>query len=396
MISLNDQQLELVDKVMTWYNNLYHGSHINYSETRDLMFVYSGPAGSGKTTVVKYIIEKLGLKPKQYIAAAYVGKAVTQLQKNGLSAKTIHSLIYKAIPVTKVRPDGTTYNSFEFILRDQLEEDYKLIIIDEAGMVNDRMVEEILSYEIPTIFMGDMNQLPPVFGNCTVMENPDYILTKIMRQNEDNPIIKLSQMVLNDIPLFEGDYGSSKVVNNFSLYSGVINDFDQIICNTNKLRNYINDSIRYDFLGYNDRKPRLFEKVICRQNNWYEVVDGFALTNGTTGIITDIDKSTLSHGYYSIDFHPDYFQDNMEFTKLRMDAEYIKLSYEVQKNVGKIYNEKFEYAYAITTHLSQGETYKKVLYFDSFFHDKNMTKRARYTAITRASDSVIIVKNYKF
>ena len=139
MIMLNDQQLELVDKIIDWYKNLYRGSECaHYSSTDELKFVYSGPAGSGKTTVVKYIIEKLNLKRNEYISAAYVGKAVTQLQKNGLRAKTIHSLIYYAKLVVKTRPDGTLYPAYEFILKEHLSDNLKLIIIDEAGMDNEK------------------------------------------------------------------------------------------------------------------------------------------------------------------------------------------------------------------------------------------------------------------
>ena len=37
------------------------------------------------------------------------------------------------------------------------------------------MVKEILGFDKPVIFMGDMNQLPPVFGNSSIMEKPDYV-----------------------------------------------------------------------------------------------------------------------------------------------------------------------------------------------------------------------------
>jgi exodeoxyribonuclease-5 len=79
-----------------------------------------------------------------------------------------------------------------FILKDKLDDDIKLIIIDEAAMVNDKMREELLSFGIPVIFLGDHNQLPPVIGKSSMLDKPDFILTKIMRQAENDPIVYLS------------------------------------------------------------------------------------------------------------------------------------------------------------------------------------------------------------
>ena len=119
--------------------------------------------------------------------------------------------------------------------------------------------------------------------------------------------------------------------------------------------------------------------------------DGFYLTNGTSGVITDLDRSELGSGYYIMNFHPDYFPEGVDFEKLKVDARYIKMLPEDQRNVMRTQHEKFEYAYAITAHLSQGSEYNRVLFIDSFFNTPELTKKARYTAITRAIDSITIV-----
>ena len=51
---------------------------------------------------------------------------------------------------------------------------------------------------------------------------------------------------------------------------------------------------------------------------------------------------------------------------------------------------KFEYAEAITVHLSQGSQYNKVLYYDEWIGDRNDMLKMRYTAVTRAIDSVYV------
>ena len=345
------------------------------------------------TTVVKELLRYLGLDNGGYIAAAYVGKAVLQLQKHNLKARTIHSLIYDVIPVTKKNPEtGKKYLSFEFVLKEKLEKDYRLIIIDEAAMVNDEIRDQISSFGIPIIFMGDMNQLPPVFGKSTIMDHPDHVLTQIMRQAENDPIVQLSQMVLKDIPLLEGEYGDCRVLRNFELSNSILTDYDQILCTSNKTREFINNYVRREIKGFDTNEPKLYDKVICRQNNWGLTVKGYSLTNGLSGTITDISRRKLGSGYYIIDFQPDILPPGIEFTGLHIDAKYIKATTELQNEMRRTQNEKFQYAYAITVHLSQGSEYDRVLFFDQWFHDADLTKKARYTAITRAKKAIDIVQ----
>ena len=261
-------------------------------------------------------------------------------------------------------------------------------------MVNDDMCGEILSFGIPVIFIGDMNQLPPVFGKSSVMMNPNHVLTQIMRQREDDPIVQLSQMVLKGLPIFEGHYGDCEVIRRYEITIDDFSDYDQILCITNRLRSEINTFMRERRYG-TDRvdRPQLMDKVVCRQNNWDISHDGFFLTNGTAGMITDIDRSTVAKGYYLIDFHPDYFRPGQDFERLKVDSNYINADWKVQKATQMLRNEKFEYAYALTVHLSQGSEYDRVLFFDSFFKDALTTRKAEYTAITRAKKKITIVRD---
>ena len=60
-------------------------------------FEISGPAGSGKTTVVRHIIENLGISYDDVMFMAYVGKAALALRLSGVNGRTIHSVIYQRI-----------------------------------------------------------------------------------------------------------------------------------------------------------------------------------------------------------------------------------------------------------------------------------------------------------
>ena len=390
-IQPTESQQQLLDKVKVWYRNWQRGLRIG---NHPQWFSYSGAAGVGKGVSARLIIDMLGLTDEEYIACAYIGKAVLQLRKNGMNSKTIHALIYDAVMVTVTNEQtGKKYRKFEFELKRRLDEDYKLIFIDEAGMVNDDMVKEILSFGVPVIFMGDMNQLPPVFGFSTVLQKPDHILTQIMRQKEDDPIVQLSQMVLKGIPIFEGEYGRSKVMRSMELDKSLLTDYDQILCNTHKYREALNKHIRENLKHYSDHHPVIGDKVVCCQNHWELKVGEYSLTNGMIGTITDINRQSSYKGYYLIDFAPDFFDDGREFINLKLDKKYINLPYDQRRLIGKINNEKFEYGYAITVYKSQGSEFDRVLYFDSFFRDIETTRRSRYTAITRAKQALTIVLN---
>lgn len=388
-----ESQSILLEKVKVWFSNWQYGKR---SGPHPQWFSYSGAAGVGKGVAAKMIVDMLGLSERTYIACAYVGKAVLQLRKNGMNAKTIHSLIYDARPVYEGDDDeGNKVLKYKFFLKDKLDEDYQLIFVDEAAMVNDDMKDELLSFGIPIIFMGDMNQLPPVFGSSTILANPDHILTQIMRQKENDPIVQLSQMILKGIPIMEGKYGNSQVIRDMPLDNRLITDYDQILCNTNKYRVALNNYIRKNLKHFPENKPMIGDKIVCCQNNWNLSVDGYPLTNGMIGYIIDISRQYTHKGYYKITFEPEFLNSDNQFIGLKMDSKYINSPYETQKSMGRIANEKFEYGYAITVYKSQGSEFDRVLYFDSNFRTPELTKRSRYTAITRAKESLTIVLNRK-
>ena len=64
-IILNNDQIYATMKLESWWN----------SSTGDQVFELDGPAGSGKTTLIMYLIEKIGLKLDDVLFVAYMGKA---------------------------------------------------------------------------------------------------------------------------------------------------------------------------------------------------------------------------------------------------------------------------------------------------------------------------------
>ena len=388
----NKQQLELVYELFDWYMMFISG------KSEKQYFSLSGPAGSGKTTIIRYAIEYIGLEIDRVICAAYVGKAVTVLSTHGLKASTIHSLIYSPAIVPELddkgnpvlNRNGDPITKIKFFKKEQLDYPYSLIIIDEASMINDQLRDELLSFNVPIIFIGDKNQLEPIFGKGSVMLKPDFILTQIMRQKENDPIIALSQMAIRGIPFREGTYGKSSVITSLKLDKSLLTKYDVILVPTNKRRESLNNFIRSNILGQSSIFPIPGERMICRQNNWnVSIGNGLFLTNGTAGEVIDIYKMQ-STKYFDIDFKADV--SNQTKKNLSVDLEYLKSTPEERKAFGMSRFNKFEYGYAITIHLSQGSQYQRVLFIDEpISGDYENRNKARYTAITRASESIDIL-----
>ena len=393
MVELTGEQKTLVTKLKRWYK-----------EQTKQIYIYSGRAGTGKTTVVKYFIEEMGLELRDVVCCALSGKAVTVLASHGLQAKTIHSLIYYPMLVDVYDEDnnrvfkdnGEPKKKLSFVKKEHLDYDYKLIVVDEVSMVNDDLMYDILSFGVPVIGMGDHNQLPPIFGVSSFMMHPDYFLTKIMRQAEESPIIYLANRVLDFKPIVEGRYGTSNVVRSIELGDNLLTDYDIALCAKNSTRDLFNRGIRKDILGIASDEPVPGDRIICRQNDWSRSIQGMYLTNGTTGSIYDIDEERTTKNKLILDFIPDFNVDEA-FLNVEADHKYMNSTWMERKEAGLTQYLKFEYAYMITTHLSQGSQYPSVLYLDEQFSwDRDTQCKLRYTAITRAMTRISIVLSTAF
>jgi len=394
-IELNQEQIYAEYDLEHWW-------HKSSNQTFEIV----GPAGTGKTTLIRYFIQNLGLELDEVLFIAYMGKAVSQMIKNGLPAKTIHSACY-TYEKEFVRDEETGRLVFNdkgkplmrpaFKLKDKIGKGIKLIVIDEGYMVPEQNAIDLLSFGIPTVVLGDPNQLPPVFGKPYFLKSPDVRLSHIMRQKEGDPIIYLSQEVLAHRNLVEGVYGKSSVITKRNLTRYQMEHSDIILTCTNRLRGQVNDLFRENFLGINHLEfPNYKEKIICRKNNWSKSVDGgIYLTNGTAGFVDYVDKSTYNTKRHTIDidFMPDF--TTKIFKHLTVDLDGLNSQPGNKDNLSyKIGSELFEYAYAITVHLSQGSQYQNVLFLDDYnTSDIEYSTALKYTAITRAREAITVCKH---
>lgn len=378
----------------------------------------AGYAGTGKTYLIRHIIEALGVNPNNVAYIAPTGKAAEVLRKNGNpNAMTAHKLLY----YSKKNPDGT----FLFKPRARIE-DYEIIVCDEISMLSKDLWNLLLGHHKFVIASGDPFQLSPVMRagesdqNNHVLEQPDIFLDEVMRQAQDNEIIKVSMDIRAGRPLqyHKGNdvYIIPKGYANVDMY----NWGDQIIVGTNAERYKVNNAVR-ESLGF-EGDPKKGDKVISLGNHWacLDSSGEASLVNGTIGYIRDIYSDTIHYpvsAKFKKDFpnevpvyHMDIRTENYEYyDSLMVDRQALTSydgnlflnpyqEYAITKsymctNGGYIPPYEFNYGYAITCHRAQGSQWDKVLIIEERFpFDKTEHARWLYTAVTRAAKKVVLLR----
>ncbi len=343
--------------------------------------IIAGYAGTGKTVVVTKIIEALGLKLDEVAFVTFTGKASLVLQQRGIPAKTIHSTFY-----TVVR---NKQGELIQLPKKELDESYSLIVIDEISMVSMDLIKTILKHRIPVIGLGDPGQLPPIGEDNRLLQRPNIFLDQIMRQAEENPIIKLSMDIRDGKPLVLQKNSNVQVIKRSEVVDGMFHWADQILCGYNNTRKSLNKTIR-ESLGREDYfSPEKEDKIIILKNYWEKFSEeGTPLVNGTTGNIVRIKDKTSKNIYmnFKTDFNGEEFK-NIVGNLCNITGETRPAPNKYQKN-NLI---EFDYGYAITTHKSQGSQYNNLLVFEEVLN-RDFHSRWLYTACTRAIDKLVIVK----
>lgn len=367
----------------------------------------SGYAGTGKSTLIKFIIAALELNPQEDVCyIAYTGKAASVLKQKGCpNAVTAHKLLYRA----KLMPNG----KYKYIPRSTFEGNYKVIVVDEVSMLPKEMWELLLTHHTYILATGDPGQLPPIDKDTDneVLKSPHVFLDEIMRQAQDSEIIRLSMWIREGKPLsqFKALGEQVQIFTPNQVVSGMYDWADQIICATNNKRNEINNIVRSQ-RGFGPN-PSIGDKVISLSNHWDDFSDSgeWALTNGSIGIIESYNHQYLYYPKWIYEGAVNYMETTMglddgdAFTGIPIDTQSIitgtptlngKTRYLIKKsNKDAIIPYEFAYAYAITCHKSQGSEWDKVLVFEERFpFDSEEHKRWLYTAATRASKKLVIIR----
>jgi exodeoxyribonuclease-5 len=342
----------------------------SFLSSGDREFKLGGYAGTGKTTLIKHLRANLN---KRAHVCAFTGKAVNVLSKKDVPAQTIHSSIYD----TEVNKDGT----YSFFLKSRIDSRPDYIIVDEASMVSTELYKDLLTFGKPIIFIGDPGQLEPVGDNPNLMSKPDFVLSKIHRQVEKSPIIKLATQVRNggilDMPTSPELYiccGRKEKLTAAEMLKAT-----QVLCAKNITRVKLNSMCRKE-LGYTSPEIQTGERLICLKNN-----RSFGVFNGMMFTVEEI--LTKNEVCYRVNLRDEL--GNILRDKPIWRAPFVRpLSKNEYCSRDHIH---CDFAYAITVHKSQGSEWEHVLLYDEWMPPLVWDmKRWRYTGITRASQKLTV------
>lgn len=358
IVPSEDQQRALTS-IRAWLNAAFEGE-------ANQTFAMGGLAGTGKTTIIKLLLQDSRWNPS---IMALAGKAAKVLRSKGMDANTIHSNIYRKVP-------GLKDLNWEAKPPDEVEGDY--FIVDEASMVNRIILQDLKSYQRPILFVGDHGQLEPIGDDPYLMQSPDVRLEKIHRQAENSEIVKAAHKMRMGEPLAYGTFrGSDEVtIQEKETYTGLINwNPSIIICGFNDTRHTLNGMVRQvrGLKGLLD----VGDQIICLENN-----RDFGVFNGE--MATVIEKPTMKGNTIRAMIRLD---DGRE-CELPMCASQFGSSERLVVNRKAM--TRWDWGFAITCHKSQGSEWKRVAVLEQLV-DKWDARRWSYTAMTRASSTCLYV-----
>lgn len=412
---LSEDQKIVFDLTAKWI--IGDGKEI-VTENQDVSWILTigGYAGTGKTTLLAQLVKEFS-RYYRFAFCALSGRAASVLMRKLSEAGvhtsavltdpehycgTIHGLIY--IPIT----DEVTGQVLNWQKIDNINKYTDIIIIDEASMVPSDIFNDLMSYNLPILAVGDHGQLPPIKSSFNLVKSPDLKLEKIHRQARENPVIRLAHHVREhgtiDRNMIDGQ--TIRTIDNSDNFAKELNEIvtkkstdildTAIICYKNKTRVEINKIARQ----FRYSNPNILlqnnEIVICLKNLKNTIPP---IYNGFRGYIARLPIPSKNHYKCWIKFPSEhitylgeinrwqfgYHKTFSNFDELSQFRCYIKSwSY-----IGPL----FDFGYCLTCHKSQGSQWDNVIVniekpgpvSESTF------KRWLYTAITRTTDKLSLV-----
>ena len=407
-LKINDEIAHFEEK----FNILFHEEQKNAIKTaiNSGVSVITGGPGTGKTTIIKCIIEILKSHDKRFMLLAPTGRASKRMSDScGEEAKTIH----RALEVAS----GEIGNISRFVYNENNTFKTDVVIVDEVSMVDVALMSHLckaLPRDCQLILVGDKDQLPSV-GAGNVLDDiiqskiiPISMLTKIYRQSDDSLIITNAHLINNGkMPhldnsskdfFFEehADLGQIKntvvdmVIRRLPKFTKLDSSQIQVlaplkagVCGIDNLNRSLQETINPPALNkmellVGDTIFRVGDKVMQTTNNYWLIwkrtngfieEEGEGVFNGDIGFIELIDFQTNEMVVM--------FEDGRRCLYPRTEINQLSL------------------AYAITIHKSQGSEFDVVVIPVIAGTSMILTRNLIYTAVTRAKKMVVLVGEQK-
>ena len=369
------------------------------------VLIITGGPGTGKTTILRFIIEIMEDMDLKLELAAPTGRAAKRItDTTGREARTVHRLLEYG---------GYELEEFAKSETDPIEAD--AVIVDEMSMVDVSLFHSLLRAVAPgtrLIMVGDFDQLPPV-GAGNVLRDiilsgtvPVVRLTDIYRQAGRSMIVLNAHRINRGmIPVIDSSESDFKFISR----PGMTEALDTVVSMCRDLYRSGSEGevqvlapMKGNVLGvvnlnqnlqaainppapdkaekrYGETVFRVGDRVMQVRNN-YKMVwkrtsygkaseDGAGVFNGDIGTIMEI----------------------------RGDGSVVKILFDDERlaEYGNSELEDIELAYAVSVHKSQGSEFSTVILPLVYGPPMLMNRNILYTGVTRARDHVYIVGSAK-
>ncbi len=351
-------------------------------------FIITGGPGTGKTTIIKAIVmilkDILDLNHEDIVLLAPTGRASKRMAESvGAPAYTIHKFL------------KWNKETESFLIDEYNKSQEKVVIVDESSMIDIFLFSSLLKglkLNVKLILVGDANQLPSI--------GPGDLLNDLLH------ISTIKNKYLNTIyRVKEGSYitylaNDIKNRKHFDKFPTNYSDFKFIESNDDDIKKYLSEIVN-----------KAVEKGIHSENfqvlaPMYKGLNGIDSLNSMMADIfnPNSEKFVIGDKYYRVNDKVIQLVNDVDNNVYNGDIGYIRDIYYLDKKMvveidysGNIVEyksgefDKFNLAYAVSIHKSQGSEYANVVIILARSFNRMFYNKLIYTAVTRAKSSLIIL-----
>lgn len=409
-----DSELEKIEKAGNINLSAKQKEAIQAINSNNVVIITGGP-GTGKTTIIKNVIDIYKSHGKKVVLCAPTGRAAKRMtEMTGEEAKTLHRLL----EIGKIEKD----NEFTIMNYEVAPIDADVIIVDEASMVDIYLMNYLLNgiYQgTKLILVGDTDQLPSVGPGSVLKDiiNSERIKTifldEIFRQAAQSKIIVNSHRV-NDGEYFLDKEEQEGLKDDFFYIKEKSQDImlDQIIslCK-GRLKNFgdydffeniqILSPTKKGLLGTKELNKRLQEELNPSSDEKKEKKVGeviFREGDRVMQVKNNYDIYWEKGNTLSLTYENGTGIFNGELGKIvKIDFlnKQIKILFDDEKEAWYAFSDmdQIEHAYAITVHKAQGSEFDVVIMVVTQSSAMLLTRNLLYTGLTRAKKLLILIGN---
>jgi len=400
---LNEQQSQAVSDIIDFIDN----------GDPNTFYLLQGKAGTGKTTIIGHVLRQFRNLPSVAITLSHKAKHVIRqaLRKagdTGTECTTIASFLQMEFNYETGRFVASKSPGGQNLLNS------KIIVVDEASMVNEEALELIMVNKhehCKVIMLGDIGQLPPI----RTKENPYYmgrfhlignkspvflsaqrsILTERVRQGEESPILPFADLFWHNsqsdnvvrqpasdrtnIITSKGALvfvpAISEIMSDIiDMFKIAVQDFQpnmcKVVCYRNIIRKQINTIVHEALFG-----DKLYGKgeILIFNDSWNGEFDAdkFSFENSEEVQVIESYESretiTLAFGSYTKSLTKEEFEEELAMQKKRKDANPFNREPEIKRYQERELVKKFEYRYHVIKVMTSDNVEKlvKVVHADS-------------------------------